>query len=160
MLLAIAIAINSRRWRCWTGNPGHAPHFKTPLGCHRCSTHTSLYLYVTALRGLERSCLVERGIRARTPHAGSAMRWPIIHLYRVAAVWFLNFGPDPKPSRTGPRFGPGFGVGAEPVRRSGPVFGVGPNLRSEPGPNPEPEGQHTVVCLFFKSVLELEQLAL
>ncbi len=34
----------------------------------------------------------------------------------------------PEPSRTGLRFGPGFGVGAEPDQRSGSGSGVGPNL--------------------------------
>ena len=38
-------------------------------------------------------------------------------------LWF-----EPEPSRTGPKFGPGFGVGAEPDQRSRPGFGGGPNL--------------------------------
>ena len=59
--------------------------------------------------------------------------------------WFgseLWFGPEP--SRTGPWFHSGFGVGAEPDQWSGLGFRVGMNLQ-EPfrtGLNPEPEDQH------------------
>jgi len=50
--------------------------------------------------------------------------------------WF-----EPEPSRTGPKFGPGFGVGAELDQRSHLGFGGGRTWQnhSEPGPNPEPK---------------------
>ncbi len=54
------------------------------------------------------------------------------HQAGAQVVGLLQFGSElwsgPEPPRTGPKFGPGFGVGAEPDRRSGSGFGVGPNL--------------------------------
>jgi len=53
---------------------------------------------------------------------------------------------EPEPSRTGPKFSPGFRAGAEPDCRSSSGFRVGPNLaepfRTGSEPQTEPESQH------------------
>ena len=68
-------------------------------------------------------------------------------------LWF-----EPEPSRTGPKFGPGFRVGAEPDQRSHPGFGGGPNLAgpfrtgSEPrtGRNPAVPDEPSLFSFFFQ----------
>jgi len=60
---------------------------------------------------------------------------------------------EPEPSQTGPKFGPGFGVGAEPDQRSCPGFRGGPNLAelfrtgSEPQTRRSPHRCHPARCV-------------
>ena len=68
-------------------------------------------------------------------------------------LWF-----EPEPSRTGPKFGPGFRVGAELDQWSHPGFGGGPNLAgpfrtgSEPrtGQNPAVPDEPSLFSFFFQ----------
>jgi hypothetical protein len=79
---------------------------------------------------------------------------PLLGMLRFGSKpWF-----EPKPSRTRPKFGPGFGVGAKLDQQSRPGFGGGPNLAgpfrtgSEPqtGRNPAVPDKPSLFSFFFQ----------